>query len=355
MFEVTGRVYPNGEFGLSKARKCKISVQRRRVRTRDEEWAIQCLRVHGLQESLSYKRKILHDGRDLSLQVAPLSAPLGSSLLANSHRAKRGSKGISRYSARMVRNAAYLLEKRYGKDRLSFLTYTLPSLSQEEWEVVCSKWSEIVRVVLQRLRRNLMRGGLPDFVVSVTELQEKRLKRDGVPGLHLHILFVGRKHRKAWMLSPQEVRSFWISAVEHSLGYSLECGAWRACENIQRVEKSASGYLGKYMTKGVKAIESLAVTCPAMCIPSSWSNLSSSLRLWVKREIVPIGQAMSDWILNLIECGNAAIVPFVGKIEFPLECGKKITLGFYGRLSPEAVKMIREEYRYVKASTVRTL
>lgn len=356
MLELSGRLFPNGEFGLARIKRVKVSVQRRRVRSEHEQWAIRCFRVHGLSTYRAYKLEVSPECPALSVQDSPPVDPLGLSLLAKSHRGKRGSKGISRYSARMVRNAAFLLQRKYGRSRLSFLTYTLPSLSPEEWEVVCAGWSEIVRVVLQRLRRNLVRCGLPDYVVSVTELQEGRLKRDRVPGLHLHILFVGRKEGKGWSLKPSEVRSFWMSALESCLGYSLPMDRMKASENIQQVRKSAEGYLGKYMTKGSKSIELARSLCPSMSLPSSWSNLSASLRNLVLARVLPIGQSMARVMIDMMENDKERCFQFTGRVEKEMEGGRVLLLGVYGKVRIGVMKEMVETYcqhRDERVSTFR--
>lgn len=336
-----GRLYPNGEFGICRLRKSKISFQRRRKLSEEQRWTLCSLRVHGLQQTICAQLKVrgVRDSGVSVPQSTPLD-PIGSSMLVNSHRKVRGGNGISRYSARMVRNAAFLLERDYGKSRLSFLTYTLPTLNQEQWEEVCSNWSEIVRVVLQRLRRALVRAGLPDLIVSVTELQEQRMARDRVPGLHLHILFVGRHKCSPWVLRPVQVREFWMSAVGNYLSQQLQDSDWKACERLETVRRSAEGYLGKYMTKGVKSLKLARALCPQLRLPSSWSNLSSSLRSLVRKGVRIIGKDTSNWILDMIEIGEVTWLQYVGKVEKELEGSGKILLGVYGKFSKQAMKNI---------------
>lgn len=132
---------------------------------------------------------------------------IGSSNRLNSHttsepgkcdrikRARRGQKGLTPHGKMLVKNAASYLEKRHGKKNLSFLTVTIPSVSAEESKQISRCWSEIVRKFQQSITRHLSRQGLPPLVVGVTEVQEKRFERDGVLGLHLHLVFVGKRPR----------------------------------------------------------------------------------------------------------------------------------------------------------------
>lgn len=332
----SGKVWPNGEFGITRLRRCKVTLQRRRTLTAEQMWKVSGIQVHGVREMLRYTSESGGESCEVSLEKDPLTGgPFGLSHRVNSHRRQRGSNGISRYSARLVRNAAYMLQEKYGRGRLSFLTYTVPTLELEQWEVLCCKWSEVVRVVMQRIRRHLVRAGLPDYVVSVTEIQEGRMSRYGVPGLHLHMLFVGRKEGESWKLLPSQVRCFWREALETVLGCSLPDSAWKACERIERVKKSAEGYLGKYMTKGSQALGLWRASFPTMKAPSSWSNLSQSLRLLVVRAVVPIRSRMAVWMMDMGDMGDKEYIAYYRKMEIVSTSGRTLTVGCSGRLQPD--------------------
>lgn len=151
--------------------------------------------------------------------------------------------------ARNIRNAVYLLEKTYGKDNLSFLTLTLPNLSQEDLSKVCDKWDYMVDQILKGLRKRAEKYDLELEYVYCTEIQPKRLEQRKEYAPHLHIVFRGRNGRKApWIVTPKQIRKSWasiIASVVHHREFQQS-----ALENLQRIKKSAARYLSKYLSKG---------------------------------------------------------------------------------------------------------
>ena len=111
---------------------------------------------------------------------------LGLSKVANSHKngsggqneVRKGLNGITLHGQRMVRNAAFLFQKAWGPNQLSFLTCTLPGGAYETVEAARS-WSEVVRKFLSTLKRDMEREGLPGYYAAVTEIQPKRASREG--------------------------------------------------------------------------------------------------------------------------------------------------------------------------------
>lgn len=155
---------------------------------------------------------------------------------------------MTKNMARNIRNAGYLLEQTYGKDNLSFLTLTLPSLPNEELKLVAENWGKMVDQFLKWLRETLAVKGIPLEYVYCTEVQTKRLENHGQYALHLHLLFRGRiDRRSSWAVTPKKCRKSWVRCIK-----SVCHSDFRDCalENLQRVKRSASGYLSKYLSKG---------------------------------------------------------------------------------------------------------
>lgn len=208
-------------------------------------------------------------------------APLVSTQDSNSH--KRGQKGITSYGSKAVRNAAYLLQSKYGKDCLSFLTLSLPVMSVEEEKRLAGDWSRVIRVFGQRLKRLLQSRGLQGNYVGVTEIQEKRFRAGKGIGLHLHVVFRGRLSRRhPWAVSWEEFRVAWCSVLSTVLGHRVYSPN---CENVKSVYKSAEGYLGKYMSKGVLIIDEVRDKYGEDAIPSAWYFLSKPMRDAVKSRV----------------------------------------------------------------------
>jgi hypothetical protein len=178
----------------------------------------------------------------------------------------------------MVSSAAYLLQHVYGSRRLSFLTCTLPG-SPEDTLRAAENWPEIVRVFLQWLKRNLVKRGLSPVIVSVTEIQPKRMREQGGLPLHLHIVFQGAHKDYQWCFTPSQLTRAWQRCIVGRVP-GLVDSSFAAALNVQHVKTSAKGYLGKYMSKGEDDVCSVLDENPELihCIPSTWYNLSVEAR-----------------------------------------------------------------------------
>jgi hypothetical protein len=346
----TGKVYPNGEFGFVRLRKTRIPLPVRSTATEDEAFDLAAFQVHGLSEALRFKQGAVASSAPVSVpSPAQTGEPLDSSKLTNSHRAKRGEKGITKYGRRMVRNGAFVLQDRFGRRRLSFLTLTLPGMTDEQIREACEKWSEITRVFFQWITRQLKAAGLPTMYVAVTEVQERRATREMRPPLHLHMVFVGRAGGGSWCLSPMDVRQAWQRAVRKQLKSFTDALDFSSAENIQMVRKSAETYLGKYMSKGAELIASWQSMFESFPIPHTWWNCS----LAMKRTIARLTYIMPSWICSvLLNCGmekrrgtETAFSVYLFSIESRF--GLELILGGGGVIPRSELRGFRE---WVKAS-----
>jgi len=269
--------------------------------------------------------------------------PLDSSMLSNSHR-RRGLNGITRKGGRLVRNTAHMMQAKWGRKRLSFLTLTLPPFSPSEERHLCSEWSRVVRVFCQRLRRLLIERGLPAGYVGVTEIQEKRWNRSQEVGLHLHIVFVGRvKLSEGWRISPGECREAWLSVLSTVVERPVYS---QSCENLKMVKKSASGYLGKYMSKGTKIVSQVVDAKGEEYIPSAWYTCSQSLKdAYVKSVAVAWDDDVHIVSRLPVFCG-ADVIRHVGISTIDIH-GREMVVGISGRFDMDNLG------RY--ASSIRSL
>jgi hypothetical protein len=250
-------------------------------------------------------------------------------------RARRGQKGLSPHGKMLVKNAASYLQKRYGKSRLSFLTLTLPGVTAEESREISQNWSEIVRKFLQTLRRQLIAAGLPPQVISVTEVQEKRFQRDGVLGLHLHLVFVGRHRAGGWVLTPHAVRSYWCRAFPKT----IQSYEFSSTENLQRVKGDAARYLSKYLSKGVNVLgNSPQIEKYREVLPTSWYNCTDELRSQVKR-LVMSGKGISEMIALIVEHAVPDALEFLMPIYVEID-GYEFIAGWRGKLKKDAYKYL---------------
>jgi len=208
---------------------------------------------------------------------------LGSSHVLNSEnvhadtkkRAVRGSRGITSKGRSIVRQAAAVLEQRYGLKHLSFLTCTLPANALIAY--TRDSWARIVEKFSKTLRYHLQKSGLPPLLLVVTEIQEQRFRAYRLkPPVHLHCLFVGRLPSRGWAFPPDFFQDKWSECVEREWATH---SVWSASTRVESLRSSSVNYLGKYMSKGLKQLPNID---PAL-IPSSWYSVSSDLRKICKK------------------------------------------------------------------------
>lgn len=232
------------------------------------------------------------DLQSVSIPNQSIGGAIGLSIATNSNiPARRGSRGITSRQRDLLCWAANSLEKVYGQSNMSFLTYTLPELSECDLKSVQDHWSEIVNTVLIYLQRELKKHGCTTHIVGCTELQMERYESSGSAYPHLHLVFRGRfHHRSHWLISPKRFRDIWRRSVGRFLSGSKY--DWTASENVAQVRKSSGGYLAKYISKcGSKH----GMADMDLWHPSDWIVCSRKLRGLYERLTVKgydIGQAL---------------------------------------------------------------
>lgn len=207
-------------------------------------------------------------------------------------RARRGTKGITSLGKSTLRQATHYLEDRYGRTNLAFFTGTLPPEYLEKLQPKI--WSRVVDEFTQNLRAHLERAGLCTYVVGCTEIQTKRgAETDGIPPLHVHLVFQGRHPGKHWAGSPSYFKRLWQKAVQSQFGFK---GDFKAATRIEPVKRSAVAYLAKYISKGEKDMAKFKTDL----LPSSWWTCTRELVRFVRSRMVFIrgewASSIRDWL-----------------------------------------------------------
>lgn len=249
-----------------------------------------------------------------------------------------GLKGITRSGARKVRCAAHLMQERFRRQNLTFATVTVPDLPIEHLAILHGQWGKAVELYRLGLTRLLKRQGLPGEIISVTEIQEKRHDRTGIPVLHVHSLFVGRFPYGGWVVSPKAHDKVWENAVAAVIG-SVSV-SFKSAANLQQVKASASGYLGKYMTKAGAVVKSCIEQGYASWMPKQWWNMTRSLKQWVDRETMDIPH-FAGFLLDAASEVSTRIWQFVKHITLDIGDAQPYWLATYGRLNPILAKELR--------------
>lgn len=208
-----------------------------------------------------------------------------------------GLKGITSHGKQSVKSGAAYLERKYGRERLGLLTLTLPSerqgFTEETLERIATNWGDIQRRLGKELERELARVNAPPEFCLVSEVQEKRFNNEGLPVPHFHLCYVASqsKGKSNWYITADRFREIWGRIVSGYLPSSES--QWQGGVDCQRIKKSASGYLAKYMSKGGKVVARIREEGKEQWLPRQWWSLWGKLKAKIKAMIYP---------LNSIEC-----------------------------------------------------
>ena len=262
---VSGTLWPNGEFSFAYVTDDVTQV------TRGEECSWASSGPGEGDEGASALDLTLLDN-------LPEQNPTGTSI---PEKARYGLKGMTSEARRKVRASAFLLQERYGKGRLSFVTLTVPPLHDVQSEHrLAARWHDAIRYLVRRLKRLLLERGLPLTFVGVCEIQVQRYASTGQFPLHVHLVLVGRKRsRGGWAIHYSEFRQAWAEILEGIVGNSIET---RYLENVKQVEKDAGNYLGKYMSKSQNEVDKVRLDGNEWMLPKQWWFSTKEMKTWLK-------------------------------------------------------------------------
>jgi len=269
--------------------------------------------------------------------------PLDLSDVPNSHTAaRRGSKGITGYGQQMVKAAGHLMQERWPNHRKTLGTITLPEMSQQTRREVVEAWPEITRQLLQWQTRRLKRKGIPPVIVSVCEIQPKRLAESGQAVLHLHQLWLNAPAKSGhWSFSPNAIRAY-VSRLLMRLCPSYTWGFINV--DLKPVEGVVAAYLAKYMSKGKQMLAEALEDWGADNHPRTWWNMNKHTRDMVKAATYKgeeVGERLDLALQTAFAIGVDTIYSFLRHIDMEHD-GVRYTVGWRGRFREEVDKRFRQ-------------
>lgn len=319
------KLYPNGEFSATRVREVATLVS-------DADPA-------AFHEDMRWTEKSYAKGQvSDNLRERIIRSVLGSSNVPNSHKTPkvRGRRGMTRYNKRLIVNSVLLLERKYGKKHLSFLTLTLPPQCASR---SADLYAECKRQFAQWLQRTLARYGLPLEVIGCTEIQTGRLADQDQFALHEHWVFVGRHPYKSWSLSPKKLTEAWSRILGNVYKLGTAAPSFNASVRVESIKKSAAAYLGKYISKGEKCVQSMIDGGFEEFLPSSWVTKSLSMLKMFKRAIFNIEGDVARVLMETLQDNSSILTRWSKNLSIPYGDGLMVWIGFIGYFNIEGWRM----------------
>lgn len=329
----SGRIYPNGEFGIGRVPPPKKRVADSRYDEGEvDDWVIEPTpRTHELEDGT-----ILHDAGDM-LDVA--RTKLGSARELSHQPKKYGLLGITGYGRKCVRNIAYQMEQSQGRYNLQMGTLTIPSLREDQMLAVAKNWGYITSRFFQACKRRYKRFNRKFRYVSVTEIQPQRWANYKEVGLHIHFLFRPYKSTITgeWSMDDNWVRATWRQQILNVLSSDaqVETPNYRR----ERVHTSAAAYMGKYMSKGSDITAEVLEVKGEDYIPSQWWSADMESKRTLKASIIHVWGTQAETLLKMCKTSARECFYYCSPIVIETPANGNRIVGYYGRLSKHGIAL----------------
>jgi hypothetical protein len=329
------KVWPNGEFSLGYAwegekveLKEELVLPAEAYGTTDEELDE---RLAAMLELLDEVERAYSVSGRLAWRLLTLSSARNSRREAEP--IKYGLHGITGQGTKMLRSAAFIMERDYGCSDVTMGTFTVPHLERNERVLLAQQWGSLTNRLVEYLRRELQAQGRPPIVAGCTEIQSARLESRSEGYLHLHVIWPAHSNMgRLWAIEAGEVRTWWKRAIERIIGRELAV-APRVETAI--VQKSVEAYLGKYLSKGSDdCLGQFVADLGYESVPGQWWFMSSYLKRKIKAETLTgrtLGSVLEAYIEHTVTSGTGAGFEWLRHVDLNLD-GRLLAVGYVGRL-----------------------
>jgi hypothetical protein len=247
--------------------------------------------------------------------------------------------GITSYGRRSLRNASYLLAKKYTHRKLGFYTCTLSSVSKESLKILIDNWSDISHRFFQELQRYSIntKGQKYEYLYCV-ELQLKRSQRVGLPIPHIHWLapaFVRRTNK--FIISADKIRDIWASVVSY---YISEDCSYESSIDCQLVKADAGRYLSKYISKAAtKGTTDYFLNTPYPFTCRYW-GMSEALGRQYRGSIKKYEFDKAQRFVDICFLEVQELLEYSFPIEIINKDGNFIRVGYVGKLNVKGLTFV---------------
>jgi hypothetical protein len=330
------KIYPNGEISFSLDRlkpldplvdEVGLTLQQRGVKA--------TVANHGVEAAIAFYT----DERNSEISGALPGLVKGGLFMqapSMEDKKKRGNAGITKYSRRLIECGATLIEKTVGKECCSFLTLTFPS---EGGDFALKQISRAYNNFQTALIRELESCGLPGLIIGCVEAQPRQSEKLGRFVPHYHLLFQGRGRYSGWAIHKDWFRDTWWRCLVNA-GVVPQDGDRSACSGVERVKKSVTSYLGKYLSKAAKVKAEVAANGSEVECPGSWHKISKKMLDAIKKAIkIRRGEAAYD-LLEILRGMSADHVKFEYTVYLEDGSGGKFWIGQYYRVRVSSLELI---------------
>jgi hypothetical protein len=335
---LNARMYPNGEAVVWKAKSFKLKEPDKAPSRSHIDYMMGAFRLYQeAPEVLEAYASALGLVPQAIFDKLKKALPSEDPAIPCEVRVPKGRKGITPYGRRMVRNAVYLLEREAGESRCIFATVTVPALPIEQMEVLHSNWHKAVELYRLNIKRMLQDKQLAGEIVTVSEVQEKRYEKTGLPVLHLHSVFVGVTRTGHFAIETEQHDDAWFRALNSVV--DIKRSQITTAGNLKRVKKSAAAYISKYLTKGAAAIARIIDDGFSRWLPKHWWNATRTLVTRVKQNTRRIDD-FAEWLADGEQVSGGDVWEWHRDVVLSFGESDKITIARYGRLKEPLVQKI---------------
>ena len=330
----SGKIWPNGEFTLGWVRKEPSDTRDPDMRS-EEGAGTGPFDLRNAPNSHTAPQCLVSAGQE--------------GVKERSRSDKYGLNGITSYGKKMVKSAGALIDKYYPHHQVTFCTVTVPTMDAVGRAECAAKWPQLVSRFLQWLGRRLEAQGLPKVIVSVSEVQPKRLRHYKEAYLHLHALWLNPPGKRGlWTVSAIEIRTWWANAFKRiNLWYE---GAWVNVD-VRPVRGESARYLAKYVSKDKSLINETIDDVGREGIPGQWWNMTQWTRNWIKRHTRSGESAgrVVDWLVNAaFDLDDFSQFVYLYHVEFEID-GFSVNAGWRGCIRRSSYENLMQEFDKILA------
>jgi hypothetical protein len=155
--------------------------------------------------------------------------------------------------------------------------------------------SEFHKRLLENVVRLLVARGLPGHLCFVWELQPERTAREGLPGMHYHLL---APYRLGARRRPLISLKAWKRAHERAFRQACRYDGEIADNGvrIEAVRTTCTRYLTSYMKKPAESPAVWAGSRWENLIPRQWWAVSGELRALILGRMRPVSAEFLEWV-----------------------------------------------------------